>query len=281
MAEVLLEGRDNRLVMSNIRWARGVLAMGAVSFLLQGRLCRAAETTAQGVSAGVYAGSGTLSVPNNETRDDEYAVSRVGTGALGVLRFSQSDAPALGDERGFFAAFGATVEAEHAKQTICSFNFCDRPAWGTHFGGRLGVGYSWQYFELRAGVLAAHPDAGVHYAEPVVLPDVQLRVGRRQLGWFELGLGGYDPSTTLRPGVYLGGAIGSQESLMVAGHAGIHLVNGLCCGTVTTAGFRYELDASYALTRSFRVGAGAALMQSSGSDPRWVAEGLGFVAVPL
>ncbi|HYQ27075.1 MAG TPA: hypothetical protein VER04_07645, partial [Polyangiaceae bacterium] len=77
-------------------------------------------------------------------------------------------------------------------------------------------------------------------------------------GWFELGLGAYDASTTLRPGLYVGGAFGELESVRVSGHFGAHLVNGLCCSTVPHGGLRGEVGLDHAFTQKVSAGASVA-----------------------
>jgi len=268
--------------MSKNRGFYGVFTLVGVSLLLQSRASWAAETTGRGVSATVYAGTGTLAVPNNEVGDDEYAVKRVGVGALGVVRFGPQQSSEPAEQRGFFAAFGATFEAEDSVHSVCAFThyLCNQHYFGKHIGARLGAGYSWHYFEFRIGALAAHPDSSVGYAEPVALPDVMLRVGGRSLGWFELGLGAYDASTTLRPGIYLGGALGTAETLLVSAHMGVHFVNGLCCSTVTSAGYRFEVSGSHAVSSTLRVGAGLALLDGSGqANDHLVGEASGHLAL--
>jgi hypothetical protein len=84
----------------------------------------------------------------------------------------------------------------------------------------------------------------------VLLPDVMLRLGRRSVvGWFELGLGAYDASTTLRPGVYIGGGGSPIEQLRLSGQIGIHLLEGDCC-TVPLAGAILDLDVDHAFSRA-------------------------------
>ncbi|RYZ05127.1 MAG: hypothetical protein EOO73_21210 [Myxococcales bacterium] len=252
--------------------------------LLHTRAAWAEETTARGISSTVYAGAGKLSEPNNETSSDAYAVKRAGVAVLGVWRRRLPRTAPPDQDRGFFAAFGAGIELEDSALQPCSGTyscFADRigkHSLGTHVAARLGAGYSWRLFEFRVGVLGALPDARVTYAEPVVLPDVLLRVGDRSLGWFELGLGAYDASTNLRPGVYVGGAIGSDRVLRVSGHVGAHFVNGFCCSTVLGPGIRYELGATHALTDSLRIGAGAALLEAGDDGSRFVVEGRASLA---
>jgi hypothetical protein len=52
-------------------------------------------------------------------------------------------------------------------------------------------------------VLLTRPDEQAILALPMAMPEVLLRLGHREVGWFELGLGAYDPSSGLRPGAYI------------------------------------------------------------------------------
>jgi hypothetical protein len=244
----------------------GITLALAVVFLQQPQRCLAAETTERGVSATVYGGAGKLHEPNNESFEDAYRVKRFGVGALGVWRFG--DRRPTDDPRRFFVVAGATFELEASHRTLCGYNcpYRGEPTseqadeLASHFAVRLGAGYTLPVFEFRAGVLTAQPDRDVTYAEPLWMPDVMVRFGRRRVGWFELGLGAYDASTALRPGAYVGGALGSPAQLRVSGHFGLHVPNGLCCSTVSHVGFRGELSAEHAFSDSFTVGAGAALV---------------------
>jgi hypothetical protein len=249
-----------------LRWFGVILAL-AVAFLQQAAECRAAETTERGVSATVYGGAGKLREPNNESFEDAYRVKRFGAGALGVWRFG--DRRTTEDPRTFFVMAGATFELEGSHRTLCGYN-CpyrgDNPTreqtdeLATHFAVRLGAGYTLPLFEFRAGVLTAQPDRDITYADPLWMPDVLVRFGRRRIGWFELGLGAYDASTALRPGAYLGGALGSPALVRISGHIGLHVPNGLCCSTVTHVGFRGELSAEHTFSESVTAGVSAALL---------------------
>ncbi|HVY30803.1 MAG TPA: hypothetical protein VHB79_29795 [Polyangiaceae bacterium] len=241
-------------------------AVGVI-LLLQVRVAWAEEATVRGLSSTVYGGAGTLTEPNNETLPDLYDVKRVGLAAFGVWRSAPPRASERNEESGFFGVFGAGYELEDSSHRNCNYDgTCYRPAGGHHLGAhlaaRLGFGYSWRLFEFRLGVLGALPDAKVSYALPLVMPDAQLRFGNRGWGWFEVGLGAYDASTNLRPGIYVGAAFGPVRVVRVSAHAGVHLVNGLCCSTVTHIGYRYELGATRALSDALSVGAGFALLQA-------------------
>lgn len=249
-----------------------VLGAAGVILFLQTGAARAEETTARGLSSTVYAGAGRLVEGNNETQPDQYDIKRAGVAVLGVWRSEAPRAGARDEERGFFGLLGAGFELEDSLLHPCiSYDtprgcFTDARA-GEHYLGkflaaRLGGGYSWRWFEFRVGVVGALPDANVSYATPFVLPDVQLRVSKRSVGWFEVGLGAYDASTNLRPGLYFGGAAGSSRVVRVSAHAGIHLVNGLCCGTVNDIGSRYELGVTHAFSDSLSGGAGVAWLRS-------------------
>lgn len=261
----------------------GWVSVFAVVFLQRPSACRAAETTERGVTATLYGGAGDLHEPNNESFEDAYRIRRFGLGAAGALRFgSERAAP---EPRGFFLALGGTFELEHSRRTACGYScpYALEPApsreltdeLATHFGARVGGGYSWPVFEFRLGVLTAQPDRNITYADPLWLPDAQLRFGRRSLGWFELGLGAYDASTLLRPGLYVGGAWGAPRVARVSSHFGLHLVNGLCCSTVSEVGFRGELGVEHAFSDQLRAGVSAAVLGS------WVAEGSLHVAFAL
>jgi hypothetical protein len=276
--------------MSGFQRLFGVLLGAGVLPLLQAKPACAQETTRRGVSSTVYAGAGGLAEPNNEVGPDQYDVKRVGVGALGVWRFASEEREPRepGEERGFFAALGAGFELEDSILQGCNGSdfscfgggAVNQHYLGKHVAARLGVGYSWPIFEFRVGALASLPDAHVRYAQPVALPDVQLRLGNRDVGWFELGLGAYDASTNLRPGVYLGGAVGTERQLRISAHLGIHFVNGLCCSTVVMVGSRYELGASRAVTDSISVGLGVALLSDlSNEDSHYVGEGSARIAL--
>ena len=263
-----------------------VFALAGVTTLLQPRVGWAAETTVRGVSAGVYAGAGGLVEPDNESGTGQYDVKRLGVGALGVWRVDRPRLREREQQSGFFAALGATFELEDSRRTGCGAFDCflqtqtNERYLAKHVATRLGAGYSWPIFEFRVGALAALPDANVSYAEPLLLPDVMLRIGPRSIGWFELGLGAYDASTNLRPGLYLGGAVGSEQQLRVTAHFGLHFVNGLCCSTVVSAGYRGEVAASRALSDSVSLGLGIAFMNASASyADRSVVEGSAHVAL--
>lgn len=222
--------------------------------------CWAADTTARGVSATLYAGAGDIEEPNNEGAPAEYDEHREGLGATAHLRLEKGDL-------GPFLMLAATFELESLRQTQCGW-YCppeDQAKLGsfqtyTQFAGRAGVGYSFSYVELRGGVLFTRPDADGPLAEPLIIPDVLVRLGRREVGWFELGLGAYDASTALRPGVFLGGAWTIHEGLRLGGHLGMHFPNVYSsASTVTQFGPRGEASLDWDVTPTLILGGAAAL----------------------
>lgn len=255
----------------------GTTVVLGVVLLRHPHVCWAAETTAAGAAATLYAGGGTLIAPNNESFPDEYQVARVGIGVGGVLHLAAPDANGTPVEpSGFFMAADAAFELEHSLRSVCSYDCAvpDERYLAKHLAARVGVGYSFPAFEFRAGVVGAFPDAHVDYALPFILPDVVARFGRRSRGWFEIGLGAYSASTTFRPGLYLGGALGSLQQLQVSAHAGLHLVNGYCCETVFQPGLAAELGVAHAFSSTLTGSVGAALFAAPRyQELRFVAEG--------
>jgi len=256
-----------------------VVSTLGVILLQRASVCSAAETTARGVSATLYGGGGRLIVPNNESRPDQYQVTRMGVGVLGVWRPGAAPVSGSRETSGFFAQFGGSFELDSSLRTVCGYN-CSSPSeegeryLGKHFAARLGLGYSFPIFEFRIGALAAVPDPNVDYAMPMLIPDVMARIGPRDIGWFELGLGAYSASTNFRPGVYIGGALGTERVVQVSAHAGVHFVNGLCCSTVIMAGLAGDLSVAHAFSSSMTGSVGAALFKAeSYSQEGFVGEG--------
>jgi len=253
----------------------GALVVVGVVLLQRSSVSWAAESTARGGSATLYGGAGSLTVPNNEGGPDEYQIARMGVGVLGVLRPTASNT--RDETSGFFTLLGGSFELDSSLRTVCGYD-CYRPNdteeryLGKHFAGRLGLGYSFPSFEFRVGALFAIPDPHVHYAMPLIFPDVMARIGRRSFGWFEFGLGAYSASTNFRPGLYVGGALGSERLLQVSAHVGPQLVNGLCCSTVITFGYAAELSVAHAFSSSLTGSVGATVFAAA-SAPSVVGEG--------
>ena len=248
------------------------ISFAGVILLQHPHACWAAETTHPQGNVTLYGGSGTVSIANNETGPDEYDVRRVGAGIYGVLRFDHELERAARDDRdrGFFLAAGLTVESDWIHQTQCFFicprgvNSGDVPPGGftreSELGVRLGAGYSFELFEFRVGGLAAVPSTDAAFARPLLVPDVLLRVGSRPSGWFELGLGAYDASTVLRPGVYLGGSLLSPRQVRLTAHVGVHLVYGSWESTVEPFGLMADLTLEHAFAETWLAGVGGKVM---------------------
>lgn len=246
--------------------ARGTrCSLLGVTLLSQSAPTWAADTTVRGVSTSIYAGGGKVAEPNNEGAPAEYDEHREGIGATGILKLEG------GKEQGSYLLLAATFELESLRQTACGW-YCSQEQeaeFGSfqteaHFAGRVGFGYAWRLMELRGGVLFALPGAGAALADPLLMPEVLLRFGPQRVGWFELGLGAYDASTALRPGLFVGGAAGSlEDAVRVSGHFGLHLANGLCCSTVTQLGFRGEVLVEHAFTPTVIGGGGVALTSAT------------------
>jgi len=257
----------------------GMVSTLGVILVQRASVCCAAETTASGASATIYGGAGSLVVPNNEGRPDEYQTTRMGVGALGIVRPWAPPANGTRETSGFFALLGGSFELDHSTHTVCGYE-CTFPSEagesyvGKHFAARLGLGYSFPIFEFRVGALAAIPDPNVAYAMPMVIPDVMARIGPRDIGFFELGLGAYSASTNFRPGAYVGGALGPERVVQVSAHGGVHFVNGLCCGTVTMGGLAGDLSAAHAFSKSLSGSVGANLFAATwSSETHFVVEG--------
>lgn|GEM_PF-1330410 len=265
-----------------LRISLGFFVVG-VSLLQQSRACWAAETTQQGVTGSVFAGGGAMIDASNESGDATYDVHRFGFGLTGVLRFrrdveaaTSASRPRLAPpfdvaplttrhESGAFLMGNVAEELEWTRLTECGY-FCRERVNGepaptpgplkvaSKVGLRVGAGYSFSLVEFRLGALGVMPSSGSAFPDPIWSPDVMLRVGPRNLGWGELGLGAYDASTTLRPGAYVGGGGGRVELVRVTGHIGLHLVNGQCCQTTMPFGLIGHLDVERALSGSLIAG---------------------------
>lgn len=269
-----------------LRFLATLSTLGVI-LLQRASVCCAAETTARGVSATVYGGAGSLVVPNNEVGPDVYSVTRMGIGALGIWRPGAAPANGARETSGFFTALGASFELDSSLRTVCGRDCVttsdqDERYLGKHFATRLGLGYSFPMFEFRVGALAAIPDSHVSYAMPMLIPDVMARLGQRDAGWFEIGLGAYSASTNFRPGLYVGGALGAERAVQGSAHAGFHFVNGLCCSSTVLAGFAGELSVAHAFSNSLSGSVGATLFSATWeSDVRYVGEGSARLAFAL
>ena len=128
--------------------------------------------------------------------------------------------------------------------------------------GRANFGFDTKYFGSRLGALAFQRWASNTDGSPTtnVLPDVNLRFGRR-LGFHgELGFGAYDVSTILRPGLYVG--LGYASGAWAADlRAGVHETFD------DQAGIRADFSARYAISRVVAPGLGVAVSSTQQTTP--------------
>jgi hypothetical protein len=103
-------------------------------------------------------------------------------------------------------------------------------------------------------------------AETLVVPDVQVRFGPASRGWFELGMGAYNASTMLGPGVYVGGGVVLGDFTIVARY-GWHFAIGSFGHTIVQFGGRADVGAMVALLPNLHLGGGAVLQNSRGFAP--------------
>jgi hypothetical protein len=210
----------------------------------------------------MYGGFGPVQEDNFDGPSAHYYQRHAGLGALGVLRPWGAPEGTIQDALGAFLQLGLVGEWRSLRLTSCETS-CQadmRPYFvpEAHGGVRLGIGYDFRGVGVRGGVLyAGSPQARI--AETVVVPDVQLRFGPRSRAWFELGVGAYDASTALRPGLYAGAAVVIDRDLTIAVHYGWH--NAL--GDLTQLGGRLDLGATYALYPNLHVGGGGSVHSAS------------------
>jgi hypothetical protein len=102
---------------------------------------------------------------------------------------------------------------------------CALPPTGPVSALNASVGYDSRGFGMRLGFLYYGRYEGAADPEPAykVIPEGSFRVGPRQAPHFLFGLGSYDASTMLRPGLWLGGNIPiGTDSFTFGGHLGVH-----------------------------------------------------------
>ena len=128
--------------------------------------------------------------------------------------------------------------------------------------GRANLGFDWDYFGFRAGALVFQRWASNVDSSPtaVVLPDVDLRFGRRAGFHGGVGFGAYNVSTILRPGAFLsmGYASGAWAAdLRLGAHATFD----------DQAGVRIDAAVRYALGRVVAPGLGLAASSAERVSP--------------
>ncbi len=183
---------------------------------------------------------------------EHYRESAIGAGLLGTLRLGANGGTT---PSGTALFVGVTQEFSSLTLTRCG-EFCEAPqvTAGT-FGARAGVGWDFHWLGVRVGVDALSSKAfGVG---TIVVPDLALRLGALDDGYFLLGFGSYDAQTTVRPGAYIGGgfALGSGFSTVI--HGGVHLDQDWWV-------FRGDATLEYRLSHALSLGLGGAVQTLSG-----------------
>lgn len=113
--------------------------------------------------------------------------------------------------------------------------------------GRANLGFDWDYFGFRAGALVFQHWADNQDRSPttMVLPDAELRFGRRAGFHGGLGLGAYSVTTIFRPGAFL--ALGYASGAWAADlRGGIHAVFDDQLGARVDASMRYGISRAVA-----------------------------------
>ena len=246
-----------------------VSAVATFTVLSPHRVCRADDTATRAATATMYGGSGRVEVGNNEASPFRYNQQHVGLGAHAVWRPWSAPEGATEGARGGFLQLGMVGEWRLLQLTSCG-HLCSRDTnWDVvpeaHGGVRLGIGYDFRNFGIRGGLLYADSPKS-RTAETLVMPDVQFRFGSASRGWFELGMGAYDASTMLRPGVYVGGGVVAGDFTIVARY-GWHFAIGSFGHTIIQFGGRADVGAMYALLPNLHLGGGVALQNSRGFEP--------------
>lgn len=171
------------------------------------------------------------------------------------------------EPNGFSIGGGGGGEHRAFTRTACNNDPCSStsdviPPSRLMGGGRANVGYDTDYFGVRLGALAFQRWASNVDSSPTsyVIPDVNLRFGRR-LGFHgEVGFGAYDVSTILRPGLYIG--LGYASGAWAADlRGGVHETFD------DQAGVRVDLSARYAISRVVAPGLGIALSSAEQISP--------------
>jgi hypothetical protein len=248
------------------RQAIAFVGAGAALLLLPAT-ASAGAAPSRDVAPSAYGGGGEVQVDNNETAPDRFDERHIGVGALAIVRpwLSPEDPSHLGS--GGFVMFGATGELRLHRVISCMF-LCEPPfgdGWHreAHFGFRLGIGYDFDWIGVRGGVLYAD-SVSAWIADLLVSPDLELRFGPRDQMWVEVGVGAYDASTTLRPGVYAAFSFIPVKKLTLSLHYGAHAGKGTLDRTVPQIGARIDARVMYELTRDVSLGLGVSHQESSG-----------------
>lgn len=231
------------------------------------------------MEAAVHGGAGTIYVGSNEV-EDIYDQRHFGLGLLASFPASQLR-PEQPESHGFMWQVGLTAERRSLRAVLCGYGCRPHPQTSgfvneAHLGIRAGAGSDGHWVGFRAGLLMA---GGIEarVAQRLIFPDLAFRAGPRELVFFSVGLGAYNASTSLRPGLYGGLSVVPLKGLIGSFHYGGHFNNGSLGDTVFQLDSRLDFALDYALSRKVSVGLGIARLTSGRSEG--VTEGYGSVAL--
>jgi hypothetical protein len=169
------------------------------------------------------------------------------------------------EPHGFSIGGGAGAEQRAFERLDCA-SACDAadklPETRILGAGRANVGWDWDYFGVHAGALGFQRWKDNTDLSPTsyILPDFDLRFGRRAGFHGGLGFGAYSVSTIFRPGAYvsLGYASGAWAAEL---RGGLHLVFD------SGVGPRVDLSTRYAVSRVVAPGIGFAVSSDHQVSP--------------
>jgi len=154
---------------------------------------------------------------------------------------------------------GGGVEQRGYERTSCAHDPCGPtdvvPEGRLLVAGHANLGVDWRYLGLRVGamVFPMWSENDDHSTTAYVIPDLDLRFGRRMGFHGGLGVGGYNVSTLFRPGAYAALGVASESGWGVDLRGGPHVVFD------NQIGFRGDLSARYEVFRGVAPGLGLAL----------------------
>jgi hypothetical protein len=227
------------------------------------------------VESTIYGASGDLGVRTNEA-DSAFDEHSVGFGVLSSFRPSHRRESE--DAVGSVLLLGLTSELRARRTVHCGLS-CPPGEFvnGSALGARAGGGYDFRAFGFRVGVLYSAGSAVL--VHPMLLPDVALRLGPRDIAYLSLGLGAYDAPTSVRPGLYVGLSVVLVPRLTASVHYGAHFELGSFGETVFQADPRLDLTLEYALSPRLSVAMGGVSQPSVNDHQMYEAHatlGLGF-----
>jgi hypothetical protein len=211
---------------------------------------RQASARLQGrVEGTVYGELGTESFGEGDA-DETYRERALGAGVLGTLGLAWGGPPA---PSGAVLFLGVTREVSSLKLARCG-EFCGSQSIDdAEFGARAGGGLDFRWVGFRIGVDRWSSDARL---DAVLIPDLSLRLGSLDQGYFTAGFGAYDAQTTVRPGLYCGAGGQLTPELSVVVHVGVH-------ADQQWIAFRGDATFEYQLTGTLSLGAGIGIQDAA------------------